>query len=182
MGGKWTTYRAMAQDTIDVVQGYLSVPVSPCRTLSHVLLGSDGYSTDYWQTLKKHSGVTELTARHLAGQFGTRASYVIDLIKEEPELAAPIVEGLAAIRAEVVFAIREEMAVSIEDVLSRRIGLQTHSWKHAISAAPAVADLLSRELGWSKAGKQKTLDEYIAKIRESIANANLGRNLAREAD
>jgi glycerol-3-phosphate dehydrogenase len=173
MGGKWTTYRAMAQDTIDAVQECLGVPISQCRTLSHMLLGSDGYSMDYWQTLTKLDGVTESTARHLARQFGTRASNVMALAREEPDLAAPLVAGLAPVRAEVVFGIRDEMAVSIEDILSRRIGLQAHSWKHAIRTAPEAAGLLARELGWSEKGKQEALDQYLAKIRELMEKAGL---------
>jgi glycerol-3-phosphate dehydrogenase len=177
MGGKWTTYRAMAQDTIDAVQKYLGISISQCQTLRHMLWGSDGYSTDYWKTLAKLGGVTELSARHLAGQFGTRASMVMDLAREQPELAAPLVEALAPTRAEAVFAIRDEMAMSIEDVLSRRIGLQTHSWKHAIRAAPAVAELLARELGWSEKGKREAVDQYVAKIRELMAEAGVAGEL-----
>ncbi|MGD0403210.1 MAG: FAD-dependent oxidoreductase [Candidatus Acidiferrales bacterium] len=173
MGGKWTTYRAMAQDTVDAVQKYLGISISQCQTLRHPLSGSEGYSADYWKELAKLDGVTELSARHLAGQFGTRASEVMDLAREQPELAAPLAEGLAPTRAEAAFVIRDEMAMSIEDVLSRRIGLQTHSWKHAVRAAPAVAELLARELGWSEKGKQEALDQYVAKIRELMAEAGL---------
>ena len=140
-----------------------------------MLSSSEDYSTDYWKALAKLDGVTELSARHLAEQFGTRASKVMDLAREQAELAAPLVEGLAPTRAEAAFAIRDEMAVSIEDVLSRRIGLQTHSWKHAIRAAPAVAELLARELGWSEKRKQEALDQYVAKIHEIMAEAGLAR-------
>jgi glycerol-3-phosphate dehydrogenase len=177
MGGKWTTYRAMAEDTINAVQKYLGVSISQCRTLDHRLLGSDGYSPGYWQTLTKLYGITELAARHLAGQYGTRASNVMDLARGEPELAAPLAKGLAPTRAEAAFAIRDEMAVSIEDILSRRVGLQTHSWEHAIKAAPAVADLLARRLGWSEKGKQEALDEYIAKIRDLMEKAGLAGSI-----
>ncbi len=176
MGGKWTTYRAMAQDTIDAVQKFLGISVSPCQTLRHRLLGSDGYSTNYWQALTKHYGVTEAAARHLAGKFGTRASSVTDLAREDPKLAEPLVSGLAPIRAEVVFGIRGEMAVSIEDILSRRIGLQTHDWKNTMRAAPAVAGLLALELGWPESQKQKALDEYLAKIRDFMERAGLAEN------
>jgi glycerol-3-phosphate dehydrogenase len=177
MGGKWTTYRAMAQDTIDAVQKFLGVSISQCRTLNYRLLGSEGYSADYWKALTQLYAVPESVARRLAGQFGTRASCVMDLAKEEPELATPLAEGLAPTRAEAAFAIRNEMAVSIEDILSRRIGLQTHSWKQAIRAAPAVADLLARDLGWSEKGKQEALSQYFEKIRDLMETAGLTGNL-----
>ena len=166
MGGKWTTYRAMAQDAIDAVQKSLAVFPSQCRTLNYRLRGSDGYSADYWRTLMKLYRLSEYAARHLAGQFGACASHVMYLAREEPGLEEPIVAGLAPIRAEAVAAIRDEMAVSIEDILARRIGLQTHSWIHAINAAPVVADILAGELGWSETAKREALDQYIEKIRD----------------
>jgi|ERR1700733_7341059 glycerol-3-phosphate dehydrogenase len=166
MGGKWTTYRAMAQDATDAVQKFLGVFPSQCRTLNYRLRGSDGYSADYWRTLTTPYRVSEATARHLAGQFGACASNVMDLATEEPGFAEPILAGLAPIRAEAVTAIRDEMAVSIEDILARRIGLQTHSWTHAMSAAPVVADILARELGWSETAKREALDEYVEKVQD----------------
>jgi len=180
MGGKWTTYRAMAQDTINAVQKFLGVSISQCQTLDHRLAGSEGYSTEYWEALTKLYGVSELAARHLAGQYGTRASDVMELARKEPELATPLVEGLAPTRAEAAFAIRDEMAVTIEDILSRRIGLQTHSWKHAIRAAPAVADLLARELRWLEKEKQEALDQYLAKMRADMETAGLTGNSANQ--
>ena len=173
MGGKWTTYRAMAQDTIDTVQKCLGVPLSQCQTIRHRLVGSDGYSTDYWRALTKLYGVTESTARHLAGKFGTRTSNVMDLARENPELAQPLVEGLAPLRAEVTFGIQDEMAVSIEDILSRRIGLQAHSWKNTMRAAPVVAELLARELGWLESRKQEALNQYLEKMRGLMEKAGL---------
>jgi glycerol-3-phosphate dehydrogenase len=97
----------------------------------------------------------------------------MDLARENPELAQPLVEGLAPLRAEVTFGIRDEMAVSIEDILSRRIGLQAHSWKNAMRAAPVVAELLARELGWLESRKQEALNQYLEKIRELMEKAGL---------
>jgi glycerol-3-phosphate dehydrogenase len=79
LGGKWTTYRAMAQDTIDVVQKSLGGNPTLCLTLNHPLVGSDGYSSDYWKALVENFSVPETTARHLAEKYGTHAAQVLSL-------------------------------------------------------------------------------------------------------
>ena len=89
LGGKWTTYRAMAQDTIDVVQRALGGNPTPCSTLNHPLVGSDGYSADYWKTLISNFGVPEPSARHLAEKYGTRAAELLALIAKDADLGEP---------------------------------------------------------------------------------------------
>ena len=173
MGGKWTTHRAMAEDTLNVVQKYLGAAGRRCSTLSHPLLGSDGYAPDYWQSLAARFALSEPTARHLAEKYGVCARDVMKLAEAEPDLARPLLEGLAPIRAEVVFGSRDELAASIEDVLARRIGLQLYGWRDSIRAAPAVAELLARELGWLEDAKQQAIAEYLAKIEGLIEKAGI---------
>lgn len=163
LGGKWTTYRAMAEDTLDAAQKYLGGG-GKCSTLEHPLVGSQNYTPGYWQALVRQCGVTEQLARHLAQKYGTYAPEVLDLAKKAPDLARSLVEGLAPIQAEVVFAARNEMAVTVEDVLARRIGLQLYGWRDAIAAAPAVADLLAGELGWTDAARREAVTVYQVKI------------------
>jgi glycerol-3-phosphate dehydrogenase len=172
LGGKWTTYRAMAQDTIDVVRKSLGRNPTPCSTLNHPLVGSDGYSSDYWKVLVGDC-VLEPIARHLAEKYGTRAAQLLALIEKDADLGEPLVKGLAPLRAEVAFAARFEMAMTIEDVLARRIGLQFYGWTEAIAAAPATADILGRELGWSEADRGDALGVYIEKIRDLQRKAGL---------
>lgn len=174
MGGKWTTHRAMAEDTIDEVQKHIGGASGPCSTLNHPLVGSEGYSDDYWETLAAHFGISEVTARHLAQKFGTRADHVMELVKSDPFLAELIVSDALPILAEVVFAAREEMAATIEDVLARRTGLQLWSWKDAIRAAPSVGALLGRELGWRDEQTRTAVDDYVAKIRDFMQKSGIG--------
>ncbi len=173
MGGKWTTHRAMAEDTVNAVQQYLGGAYSPCSTLNHSLIGSEGYSDEFWRSLTTQFGVTEGSALHLAGKFGTRAALVLALIAEDQQLGLPLLEGLAPVRAEVTFAARHAMATSIEDVLARRIGLQVYGWNEAISAAPVVAELLARELPWSDREREQALREYVERIRSLQRAAGL---------
>jgi glycerol-3-phosphate dehydrogenase len=163
----------MAQDTIDVVQKSLGGSPTLCLTLDHPLVGSDGYSSDYWKALVENFSVPEPTARHLAGKYGTHAAQVLGLTASDPDLGEPLVKGLAPLRAEVAFAARFEMAMTIEDVLARRIGLQFYGWSEAIAAARRAADLLARELGWPEADRGDALGEYVEKIRDLQRKAGL---------
>ena len=164
LGGKWTTYRAMAEDTINIVQTKKSGPSRPSATAQHLLAGAESYSRDYWMQLTREHPLDESTARHVALKFGTDAPAVLDIAKLRPELYAPLIEGALPIQAEVLYCIRREMAVSIEDVLSRRLGLQQYDWKLAMQAAPVVASYLASELGWSGLQKDEEIRRYVTQI------------------
>jgi glycerol-3-phosphate dehydrogenase len=177
MGGKWTTHRAMAEDTINAVQKQLGAPVTLSPTRNHALIGAAGFTDDYWQKLAAEHGTSELTARHLAAKYGTTAPEVMELIRQDATLAEPLCAGLAPIRAEVIFAARDEMAVTVEDFLGRRIGLQLYSWRASVHAAPVVASLLARELGWNKAQEQEEIEKYVNKINRWLRLAALTTEL-----
>jgi glycerol-3-phosphate dehydrogenase len=165
LGGKWTTYRAMAEDGINHAEQALIGRTTPCRTQDFPLAGSLGFTVDCARKLADQYGLPAATANHLVGKFGTDAPKVLDLAKREPPLLEPIFVGAAAIRAEVVYAIREEMAQSIEDLLLRRIGVQFHSWRDAIAAAPVVGQILGRELGWTDAETTEAIAAYEDSIK-----------------
>lgn len=171
MGGKWTTYRAMAEDAVDAVERQLGRPHVPCRTANYALAGSDDFANDLWQQLVAEFRVPESSARHMVEKFGDRAAHVLALTREDPALAKPLADGTAAIKADVVFCARYEMAVSIEDVLARRLGIEAYGWREALAAAPAVADLLATELRWSADYKRRALDAYASRINELLQAA-----------
>ena len=90
------------------------------------------------------------------------------MAESDPSLALPLVQGEAPIRAQVVYAARNEMAVTVEDVLARRIGLQLIGWRLAIRAAPVIAALLGREFGWSAAEEAAAVDRYVGKVNHML--------------
>jgi glycerol-3-phosphate dehydrogenase len=173
MGGKWTTHRTMAEDTINAVQKSLGLPLTPGVTINHPLFGSNGYTPDYWQTVMRDYGVPESAAKHLSQKFGTNAANVMALAKAEPGLADPLLLGFAPLRAEVAYSVRFEMAMTIEDVLMRRIGLQFYSWRAAIDAAASTGAILAKELGWSDEMLRSSVDQYTNKIRRLMQLAGL---------
>jgi glycerol-3-phosphate dehydrogenase len=164
LGGKWTTYRAMAEDAIDTVMRRLAMPGVPCATKDHRLFGFEGWNTNFWAEIVRDYGAFEETARHLSHKFGAAAKEILDLTKDNPRLKEPIVEGSPSVLAEVVYCVREEMATSIEDILARRTGLQFFSWDQAKAAAPAVGGIMARELSWSPGQQRDAVEGYNSKI------------------
>jgi glycerol-3-phosphate dehydrogenase len=95
----------------------------------------------------------------------------LELTKSDKSLALPLVEGEAPIRAQVVYAVRHEMARTLEDVLARRIGLQLYGWRLAIDAAPVAAALMGQELGWNAEEEQVALEQYVTMVNHRITSA-----------
>jgi glycerol-3-phosphate dehydrogenase len=171
MGGKWTTHRAMAEDTINAVQEALGLPVTESPTRSHVLHGGDGFTIEFWKQLMHLYPVSKETAQHLAAKFGTAAWKVLQLTVENHTLSQPILAGSLPIQAEVVYCVREELAATIEDVVARRLGIQFYSWREAIHAAPLVGSLMAEELRWSNDDKKSAIASYVAKINRLLERA-----------
>ncbi len=175
MGGKWTTHRAMAEDTIDRVQQVLGSTHAISKTRNYVLYGGKGFTDDYWNTLCRQYGLPAKTAHHLAAKFGTAAEKVLALASENAALRDPILEAHPAIKAEVVYAVRHEMAATIEDVLARRIGMQLYSWRDAIQAAPVVGSLIAQELSWTSSFTRTAIMHYVEKVNHLLDSAGLSQ-------
>jgi glycerol-3-phosphate dehydrogenase len=180
MGGKWTTYRAMAQDAINTVQKYLGIPISKCPTLNHPLVGSLGFSEDCWQTLQKLYALPENTAKQLARRYGTSAPNVMEQTKEDHLPVGLLSADMMLLRAEALFAIRNEMAMSLEDVLVRRLGIGARDWKTSLSAVAGVADVFAHEFSWTQARKQEAITQYVLNIRDSMQNAGLAERSSQQ--
>jgi glycerol-3-phosphate dehydrogenase len=178
LGGKWTTHRLMAEDTIDAVQREMGGAVTPTRTKQHALAGAAGYDKDFSKEIEKEYSLPADVARHLAGKFGTRALKVFELINENPSWKRRIAPRLPVIEAEIIFSIRYEMAEKIEDLLARRTGAQFHGWKEALEAAPRVAELLAQEKHWEPDQRATALSEYSTKIHAFLNE--LGLNEAKK--
>jgi len=94
----------------------------------------------------------------MVARYGTRAIVTASLLRESPELARPLAPGCPVVAAEVVYAMRYEMAVSVADFIRRRVAL---SWRHpryAGAAAAAAAHLMATELGWDRARTRYEID------------------------
>jgi glycerol-3-phosphate dehydrogenase len=159
-GGKLTTYREMAEDTVDEVLARLGQKAR-CRTKKLRLLGAAGY------TDPPEGSPTA----HLAGRFGTGRGAIEALVDADPSLGEPLVPGLSYLRAEAVFAVRHEMATTLDDVLLRRTRAHLFDRPATVAAAPAVAELLAGELGWDADEVARQLATYEALVAAEQADA-----------
>lgn len=160
-GGKLTTYRAMAADAVDAVAAILpaTVPVGRSRSKRLALWGAAGHE----RVVVDHHGRSPLTdaqLAHLAGRFGGEAGAVVAMTQRDASLAEPLVAGLPYVRAEALFAARYEMALSVDDILSRRTRARLLARDASGEAAAGVAELVAAELGWSGADTAAQVDSY----------------------
>jgi glycerol-3-phosphate dehydrogenase len=131
-------------------------------------------------SLVRDYGISEPTAQHLAARFGTAAPKVLDIAKKDADLAKPIVQGLAPIRAEIVQSACD-MAMTIEDALARRIGLEFYSWRSSMEAAPIVGSILGKQLSWSAEHMQSAIRQYVDKIERYLRVAGLAPGPSRSS-
>ncbi|MCE6991349.1 glycerol-3-phosphate dehydrogenase/oxidase [Dyadobacter sp. CY323] len=170
LGGKWTTYRLMAKDTIDQVDELFS-KVNTCKTADHILAGGENYSFDLWTSLKGKYLLDEDICKHLVKKYGSRAEGVALLTLTNPELKDRLCASYPYIKAEVVYAVRTEMAVTPRDFLARRIRLEITDWNETLKCLPVVTGLMALELGWSGQEKQKQEQDYDLQVRKFIVDA-----------
>ncbi|HZB40471.1 MAG TPA: glycerol-3-phosphate dehydrogenase C-terminal domain-containing protein, partial [Ilumatobacter sp.] len=157
-GGKLTTYRVMASDTVDVVTRRLGVRARS-RTKRVALLGAEGFR-------RPPAGHPDA---HLSRRYGSEAAEVKALIALDASLAEPLVPGQQYVRAEAVHAVRQEMATTLVDVLARRTRAHLHDRAACVAAAPDVAELLGRELRWNADEVARQVADYRAMCAAELA-------------
>lgn len=167
-GGKWTTYREMAEDVIDrvVETNGLSEKAGPCITEKIKLRGGVGYTRNLPIQLVQRFGVSQDVAEHLARTYGTHAGEVLELQKKNRRGGTLLLPGYPYLEEEIEYACQNEMATSLTDILTLRTRLAYLDSEAASSIAPKVADLMSSVLGWSK---KHTQDE-LKQAQEMIAS------------
>lgn len=166
-GGKLTAYRAMAEqlvDRIDVREG--REPIHPTRRLRlHGAVDWPAARLSFFERAEA-LGVAPEVAEHLAAAHGAEADAVLDLVARDASLAARLLPDLPYIRAEVVHAVRAELALTLEDVLARRTRIAIEDRSRGTAVADDVAALMAAELGWSADERARQIAAYIAWARE----------------
>jgi glycerol-3-phosphate dehydrogenase len=155
-GGKWTTYRHMAEDCVDQAATLAQLPEKPCVT-HHLRI--HGFTA----SARNDSANGDAAPRSLASLaiHGSDAPEIIKLIESDAQLSEALHPALPCIKAEVVWAARQEMARTIEDVLARRTRALFLNARAAQEMAPAVADLMAKELGWNEPEQSRQLAAFL---------------------
>jgi glycerol-3-phosphate dehydrogenase len=144
IGGKWTTYRRMAQDVLNKIIAIGGLPNARCLTKDLLIHGANG----------------PVDKLHHLYIYGSDQKGIKQLIKEVPELGEKLHQRLEFTKAEVVWAIRNEMARTIEDVLARRVRVLFLDAKAAVEIAPMIADILAKELNKDENWKQQQISNF----------------------
>ncbi|MDN6399769.1 MAG: glycerol-3-phosphate dehydrogenase, partial [Brachybacterium sp.] len=169
-GGKFTTYRVMAEDVIDFAIKD-SQPGRPSLTRSIPVIGAQGYRTLVRdkQEIGRRYGFDEIRVDRLLFRYGALLSDVLALIDEDRSLATPLEHAPRYLRAEVLYAVRAEGARHLADVLERRTRLDYETRDRGVAAADEIAALLAPELGWDAAAAQREVETYRAFIEARLA-------------
>lgn len=139
-GGKWTTYRRMAEEAVDLAIRIASLKPFPCMT----------------KTFKIH-GVNNICSTTV---YGSDTPAIMELIAENPHLGVKLHEMYDYLAAHVVWAVREEMARTVEDVLARRLRILFLDVDASLKMAPAVARLIAIELHYDTAWEENQVHEF----------------------
>ncbi len=171
VGGKYTTYRAVAQEVVDTL-GHKLGERRPCRTAARPLPGGalPWSAREHWEegaawqkqvaaTAEAHAVDIEV-ARHLVRRHGTRAQQILSLAAETPRGTERLCAHLPYVEAELRFALREEMALCLSDWFFRRSRTAYHPC-HGLETLDRVAAVYAEELGWSDGERQAE----IARVR-----------------
>ncbi len=154
-GGKWTTYRKMAQDAVEQAQIMAGLDERPCTT----------------EHLQIHGWTKQSISEPNLRVYGADAPAIRELARKEPALAEKLHSELPYIAAEVVWAVREEMARTVEDVLSRRIRALLLGARASIEAAPRVAELMARELKRGEDWQKQSVRDFKEVAQNYLAPA-----------
>lgn len=143
-GGKWTTYRKMAEDVIDKAILVGNLEEHPCRT----------------KTLPLHGRLENVDPMDPWSQYGSDREKIEALIKEHPSYSELLNPRLPYLKGEVIWAVREEMARTVEDVLSRRTRSLLIDAKIACAIAPEIAQLIATERGLPKSWEKEQVKAF----------------------
>ncbi|MDR0714195.1 MAG: glycerol-3-phosphate dehydrogenase/oxidase [Bacteroidales bacterium] len=143
-GGKWTTYRQMAQETVDLAIKKSGLPPKKCKT----------------KEMKIHGYKKTIDRSNWLYVYGSDGDKILALQSEKPEYAEKLHPAFDFTVAEVVWAVREEMAQTVDDVLARRVRALYLDARASILMAPKVATIMAHELGKNEIWAKEQTKEY----------------------
>ena len=161
-GGKYTTYRVMAEDAVDVASAELRRIVPESSTAQLPLLGADGYFalTNKVSLLASEYGLSEQAIRHLLDRYGSEIVTLLELTGKNPELKSKMNPNLEYLKVEAVYAVEFEGARNLIDIIDRRTRISFESDDHGLGVAKDIAEILAKHLGWSGTEKKKQIEEF----------------------
>jgi glycerol-3-phosphate dehydrogenase len=189
-GGKLTTYRKMAADSVDAVVEVLARDshrkdhegngpgrIKRSQTKHLPLRGAGSTEALLAAGAAERLGTNPRVLEHLVGRYGSEARTLLAMVRAQPQLAEPLVATLPYLKVEAVYAARYEMAATLDDVLARRTRAQLLARDASAAAASDVARLIAPDLGWS----DSDADAHAAAYRAAVADERSSSGLSETA-
>lgn len=151
-GGKWTTYRKMAEGTVNQAALVAGLKDQPCIT----------------KDLRIHGWLKHFDEHDPLNFYGSDAVYIKKIVNADPAMGEKLHQNFSYIRAEVIWAVREEMARTVEDFLARRSRALFLDARASIDAAPEVARIMAQELGYDRKWQEDQVDAYVGLAKEYL--------------
>lgn len=170
-GGKYTTYRVIGKDAVDLALQDVSKKVSESVTDQTPILGADGYHAlaNQVPALAARYGLSEKQIEHLLGRYGSLYEEVLAPAAEDASLLEPVPAASGYLKAEVLYAVTHEGALHLEDVLGRRLRVVMEYAHRGLDSAEAVADLIAPVLGWDEDTKAKEIATFRERTEAELA-------------
>ena len=172
-GGKYTTYRVMAKDAVDMATNDITKLTSESITSKLPIIGADGYwaLTQQVDALAARYNLKTETIVHLLNRYGSDISDLLELISEDRKLATPVTRDLPYLKAEIVYAVIAEGAQTVADVMERRTRIWFEAPNFGMDLAQSIADLMASYLGWKAPQKKASVAEYIKLVESAKKSA-----------
>lgn len=172
-GGKYTTYRVMAKDAVDLAVLDLRKLVNESVTDKLPLIGADGYFALVQQTSKisENYSISEATVTHLLNRYGALIEEILAIIAADSSMSQRLIPELPYIKAEILHAVTHEGALSVEDVLLRRTRISFEAFDGGVDVAADVAKIIGAELGWGakeRSASVKSFTDVMTKEEEAL--------------
>jgi glycerol-3-phosphate dehydrogenase len=164
LGGKWTTSRHLAEQVLDLVERKLDRELPPCTTHQVPLPGG---ATGRWNEFMararaRHPELAPDLFDEIVHTYGSAFEDVLAHARTDPALASAVAPGSSTLRAQIVHAVREEMALRLDDIVFRRTAVGTLG-DPGVPALAAIADLAARELGWDAQRREREMERVRAR-------------------
>ncbi len=174
-GGKYTTYRVMAKDAVDMATNDITKLTNESVTSKLPIIGADGYwaLTQQVDALAARYNLKSETIVHLLNRYGSDISDLLELISEDRKLATPVSRDLPYLKAEIVYSVISEGAQTVADVMERRTRIWFEAPNFGLDLAQSIADLIAPHLKWKAPQKKASIAEYVKLVesaKESAAN------------
>nr|WP_205705775.1 glycerol-3-phosphate dehydrogenase/oxidase [Kineococcus indalonis] len=171
-GGKYTTYRVMAKDAVDVAVNGLDGKVPPSTTEDVPLVGAEGYHALWNQRhlLAARSGLHVDQVEHLLNRYGSTLDELLGLVARDRTLAEPLPHADDYLKVEVVYAATHEGARHLDDVLARRTRISIETYDRGTESAELVAQLMGDALGWDDERRATEVRTYLERVAAERAS------------